>query len=338
MNIAVVFGGISPERNVSIAGGIAVVKALQELGHTVKPIDPAYGANGLRNIEELEAVTSFPTDEELAQFSTKSLIECVNSELFDNVDVVFILLHGHNGEDGKFQALLDLRGVPYTGSGVKASSLAIDKLSSKILFQAAGIPTPSYIPVRKDEIDDYDFYKQVRSELGKNVIVKPNDQGSTIGITHVKSGILEDIQLAAKNAAKYSDRLIIEQFIKGREITVGMLGDEALPIVEILPDTGFYDYEHKYTKGKTEYVCPADILEDIDDFTRNAGYTAYRVLGCRGFGRVDFRLDEDGQPFCLEVNTIPGFTELSLVPMAAKEIGMDFKELCQRIIDLALEE
>ena len=336
MKIAVVFGGISPERNVSISGGLAVIKALKSFGHEVVAIDPAYGKYCLRNIEDIEPKSGYPSKEELAEFPPRNLIDAVNSDAFDGVELAFLVLHGQYGEDGKIQALLDLRGIPYTGSNVKASSLAIDKISSKMIFMAAGIPTPEWIVITKDHIDNYDAYEEIREQLGNHIVIKPNDQGSTIGISIVKGGNLDDIGDAIKEAFKYSDKVLVEKFIEGRELTVGVIGDEALPVIEIAPQDGFYDYEHKYQKGMTEYICPADISHDIADFTMNSGYTAFRALGCSGFGRTDFRLDNDGMIYCLEVNTIPGFTETSLVPMAAAEVEIEFPELCERIINIAL--
>jgi D-alanine-D-alanine ligase len=230
-----------------------------------------------------------------------------------------------------------LRGIPYTGSGIKASAVSIDKITSKMMFTASGIITPPWVVVKKRDYENFDFYKEVRAELGSKLVVKPNDQGSTIGISVVTGGNLDDIKDAVFEASKYSNQVLIEKFIDGREITVGIVGDDVLPTIEIKPEGGYYDYEHKYTKGKTEYICPAEISEDIEEFTQDMAYLAFQVLGCEGFARADFRLDEDGQPFILEMNTIPGFTETSLVPKAAKAIGLEFPELCQKIIDITLE-
>ncbi|MFP4527589.1 MAG: D-alanine--D-alanine ligase [Candidatus Kapaibacterium sp.] len=338
MKIAVLFGGISPERNVSIAGGRAVVDALRSKGHDVLAIDPAYGADGLRNGEELATISQIPDEEMLAGFSPRRLIECVNSPLFDDVDVAFLVLHGKWGEDGTIQSLLKMRGIPFTGSQVKASSLAMDKISSKMMFLSAGIPTPQWATLRKEYIDDYDILEELRSEIGPEMVIKPNDQGSTIGITIIRDGNLDDINEGIRKAFKYSDRALAEKFIEGRELTVSVVGDTVLPVIEIIPEEGYYDYEHKYTKGKTEYVCPAEITDDVTEFIQGMADTAYNVLGCEGFGRVDFRLDEEGQPFCLEVNTIPGFTATSLVPMASRTAGTEFPELCEKIINLALNK
>ena len=336
MKIAVIFGGISPERNVSIAGGKSVIEALREKGHEVIPVDPAFGAEGYMNGKEIIVSETAVTDEELAKFSPRSYIECINSDIFDDIDVAFLVLHGQYGEDGLIQSLLELRGVPYTGSKVRASSTAIDKSASKMMFSAAGLLTPSWTIAKEEDADNYDLLADVRSDIGNRLVVKPNDQGSTIGISMILDGNLDDISAAIKEAAKYSDRIIIEQYIEGREITVGIVGREALPVIEIIPESGFYDYKHKYSKGHTEYVCPAEIPEDISDFVRDQTQTAYLVLGCSGFGRADFRLDEDGRPWIMEMNTIPGFTSTSLVPKAAKELGYEFGDLCEMIINEAL--
>jgi len=337
MNVAVIFGGISPERNVSISGGRAVYKALKEKGYNVIPVDPAYGVEGANKGLELIESDSLPPMDLYKSFSTKKMIECVNSEIFGNIDLAFLVVHGQNSEDGTIQSLLHLRNIIYTGSGIKSSSLSIDKIASKMMFSAAGIITPPWTPVRKKDYENYDNYEEIRGELGNHLVIKPNDQGSTIGITIVDNGNLDDIKNAVLHAAQYSNSVLIEKFIEGRELTVGIVGDDILPVIEIIPQAGFYDYEHKYTKGKTEYICPADIPEDIEGFTQDMAFLAFQVLGCSGFARADFRLDDDGQPFILEMNTIPGFTETSLVPKAAKQIGIEFPELCEKIINLTLE-
>jgi D-alanine-D-alanine ligase len=338
MNIAVLFGGISSEREVSINGGKAVVKALTELGHNVLPIDPALGKNSLIKPEIFLSPDFEPTQIDYNTCNPKNLIDCINSELFDNVDCAFIVLHGKYGEDGRIQALLELRGIPYTASGVKASANAIDKNGSKMLFLAAGIPTPAWVVIHPKDYENHELFDEIRKEMGGNLVIKPNEQGSTIGITIIEDSNLDEIQNAVLVASEYCETVLIERYIEGRELTVGIIGDEALPIIEIVPEDGFYDYEHKYTKGRTEYICPAELTEDIQEFTQTLAMSAYNVLGCSGFARADFRLNEEGQSFLLEVNTIPGFTALSLVPMAAAELGIEFPELCERIIELGIEE
>lgn len=339
MKIAVLFGGISTERNVSISSGKAVIEALRGSGHDVVAVDPAFGAESIERSEAiLSDISAYPTKEELAAFSPKNMIECVNSNIFNDIDVAFNLLHGQYGEDGRIQALLEMRGIKYTGSGVKASALAMDKLSSKMLMSAAGVLTPEWAVVRKGDTVDYDSVKALRKNFGSDLCIKPNDQGSTIGISVIRDGNLDDMEHGIKEALKYSDIVIIERFIDGREITATVIGDEAYPIVEIIPDSGFYGYEEKYVKGHTEYVCPAEIDEGIAEFTQNMALALHDVIGCEGFTRSDFRLDDEGQPFCLEINTVPGFTSTSLVPKSAKAVGIEFDELCNIIIELALKK
>lgn len=339
MKIAVLFGGISTERNVSISSGKAVVEALNNLGYEVLPIDPAFGADSLvRSEAQLTDISAIPSEDELKLFSPKNLIECVNSTVFDNVDLVFNVMHGKWGEDGRIQSLLEMRGIKYTGSGVKASALAMDKIASKMVMNSAGILTPAWYVVRKNDLIDLELAKEIRKDLGGELCIKPNNQGSTIGITVINDGNLDDIENGIHTALKYSDTVVVEEFIHGREITSAVVGTDTYPIVEIIPDSGFYGYEEKYVKGHTEYECPADIDEGIAEFTQNMSLLLHQVVGCAGFTRSDFRLDDEGQPYCLEINTVPGFTATSLVPKAAKAAGIEFEELCKNIINLALEK
>ncbi len=337
MKIAVLFGGLSKERSVSINGGKAVINALIDTEHDVIGIDPALGINFEKSADILNGNLVL-SEEDLSKISSRSYIDCINSSAFDDVDCAFIVLHGTYGEDGRVQALLELRGIPFTGSGVMASSLAMNKEATKMVFAANGVLTPDGLLVNKSDWDNFDLIKEMRSNLGDKLVVKPNEQGSTIGLTIIKNGNLDDISHAIKLACEYSKSALVEKYIAGRELTVGVVGDSILPVIEIVPEDGFYDFEHKYTKGKTHYICPADLSPDIEEFMMSMAEIAYKSLGCEGFGRVDFRLDDDGQPFCLEVNTVPGFTELSLVPMAAKEIGIEFKDLCLKLIEIALNK
>jgi D-alanine-D-alanine ligase len=338
MKVAVLLGGISQERNVSIAGGIAVLEAMKELGYEAIAVDPAYGADGIRNQDELTIVKTPPTKEELSQFSPKSYLECVNSEIFDDVEVAFNVLHGTYGEDGRMQSLLELRGIPCTGSNSKANAIGMDKFISKMLFTVSQIPTPPGDIMDNSLLGDYDYYEELRALYQGQLVIKPNDQGSTVGTSIILDGNLDDIHTAFEAALKFSKAIIVERFIPGREITVGIIGGQALPIVEIVPTSGFYDYEAKYAGGQSEYICPADLPEDVIEFTQNMALSAYTALDCSGFARVDFRLTEEFQPFILEVNTIPGFTATSLVPMAAKATGQEFPELCKEIIELAMKK
>lgn len=336
MNIAVLLGGISPERNISMVSGRAAINALRSLGHTVTAIDPSRGANCILSDEEVAAATPRAvTDEELAAFRPAALMECVASPAFDGIDCAFILLHGRYGEDGYIQSLLDLRGIPYTGSTMLASAAAMDKGLSKMLFQVAGIPTAPWVTLTPEQADDHAVIEQVMTEIEGGLVVKPNDQGSTVGMTILDAPNVDSLSEAVRIAGQYSSTILIERYISGRELTVAVLGDEALPIIEIAPKEGYYDYTNKYTKGKTEYHCPADLTPEVEDHVRNLAVAAHHVLGCRAYSRIDFRLREDNIPFCLEVNTIPGFTETSLVPMAARAADMEFPALCEEIMRLS---
>jgi D-alanine-D-alanine ligase len=244
-------------------------------------------------------------------------------------DVLFLALHGGQGEDGTLQALLDLTRVPYTGSGHLASALAMDKDLSKKLFRAAGVPTADWLmaPASVDE---------VRSALGFPVIVKPSKQGSTVGLTLVKQPNM--LPAAIEEAFQFDDEVMIEQFIAGRELTVGILGDEALPVGEIIPKHEIYDYECKYTAGMAEERFPADLSPSETAIIQALARRAFDALKLRGYARIDFRMATDGTFFCLEANTLPGMTQLSLIPQAAAASGIGFGELCERIVRLALDQ
>ncbi|MFM8771262.1 MAG: D-alanine--D-alanine ligase [Candidatus Kapaibacterium sp.] len=333
MKIAVLLGGISPERNISLLSGRAAVFALRDLGHTVVAIDPMRGAGQPLSDNELhEAMAREVTADELRAFDPAKLLECIASPLFDGVDAAFILLHGKYGEDGYVQSLLDLRGIPYTGSTMVASATAMDKGLSKVLFQSAGIPTAPWVNLTHDQFDDEGLFESVLREMPGRLVVKPNDQGSTVGMTIVDEPDVESLQTAVRLAGAFTESVMIEAYIPGRELTVAVLGDEALPVIEIVPKEGYYDFENKYVMGKTEYHCPADISDVVEEHVKNLAVAAHSVLACRAYSRVDFRLTDEGMPFCLEVNTIPGFTATSLVPMAARASGMEFPELCEEIL------
>jgi D-alanine-D-alanine ligase len=341
MNIIVLTGGNSSERNVALASGRAIAKGLRESGHKVKVIDPIYGADQPDESAIFEGHTTvgeeFPTAEELNTYSSRKVLECIQSVHFDNTDIVFLGLHGKFGEDGKIQSLLEMRGVKYTGSGVTSSAMAMDKDISKIMFNYCNIPTPRWFMIRKGMNDLLKIDENIKLEMGYPAVIKPNDEGSTVGLSIVEPDV-EDTQLGSslELAFRYSDKIMIEQFIAGRELTVAILGNEALPVVEIKPKDGFYDYEHKYTRGMTEYFCPADLPEKLALELREKSLMAHNALGCRAYSRVDFRLNPNGEYFCLEVNTLPGMTELSLVPKAAGGIGMSFPALLNKIIEYSL--
>ncbi|MYM87882.1 D-alanine--D-alanine ligase [Rugamonas sp. FT82W] len=299
--VGVLYGGRSAEREVSIMSGNGVLAALQSKG-----IDAHLFDTGVRSLAELAA------------------------EKFDRV---FIALHGRFGEDGSLQGALELLGIPYTGSGVMASSVGMDKITTKIVWLAAGLPTPRYAVLNAGS--DLDA---VCADLGLPLIVKPPHEGSTIGITKV--GAAGEFKAAFDIAAALDDSVLAEEFVTGREFTVAMLGSGAnarpLPVVEIVAPQGNYDYQNKYFTDDTKYFCPAVLPEALTQEMQRLAVLAYRAIGCEGWGRVDFLLREsDQKPFLLEVNTSPGMTGHSLVPMAARAEGISYEDLCVEILRTA---
>ena len=325
MKIAVLMGGLSSEREISLRTGRGVAQALRNLGHDVAAVDAANGRTLPSGEEERAAL---PT-EALEPAGTTAL---ARPETLAGADVVFIALHGAAGENGTLQALLDLAGKTYTGSGMLASALAMHKAISKRIFAQAGIPTPRW---RLLEPGEGASAVDLEALGGLPLVVKPNEEGSSVGLTIVRE--LSELDPAITLAAKLG-AVLIEEFIEGRELTVAVLGDEALPIVEIRPKSGLYDYESKYTAGRSEYFCPADLPPAVAQRVSALGLESARVLGCRGVSRADFRLDAEGVAYCLEVNTVPGLTPTSLVPMAAKAHGLSYDQLVQRMVELALDD
>ncbi len=299
MKMGVLFGGNSAEREVSLSSGKAIIAACKALGHDVVELDPQNGMERL--IPDLTVL-----------------------------DVVFNSLHGGDGENGVIPGFLQVLGICYTGSGNEASAICMDKRVSKALVHRKGFATPHWISFGKDD----PIPSMVDMEFP--IVVKPNDQGSTIGLTVVRE--ISGIENAIVLARKYASVVLIEEFIAGREITVAVIGDSAYPIVEIVPSHDLYDYECKYTKGMTDYFCPADIEKYITKAIQDSAVKIHKLLGCRHYSRMDYRLDENGKAWFLEVNTLPGMTETSLVPKAAGAAGLSFPELIQTIIDEALKE
>jgi D-alanine-D-alanine ligase len=343
MNIALITGGPSSEREVSLSSGRSILKSLRELNHSVKVIDPIYGAENIP--EEIifgdkisKTSPSFEKLQILKEKSNRKILECINSALFDDIDIAFLALHGKFGEDGKVQTLLEYRGIYYTGSGIFSSALEMDKDFSKNVLELYGFKTPLWITISRDSFKNTDsINKIITDKIGYPCVIKPNDEGSTVGLSIIQPDV-EDAQLPAAidTAFKYSDKIIIEECIDGMEITVPVIGQEAFPVIHIIPKDGFYDYEHKYTKGMTEYICPADITGDITEKAKELSLKAHNLLGCSVYSRVDFILNNKNELYCLEVNTLPGMTETSLVPKSAKAAGMEFTELIERIIQLSL--
>ena len=292
--VAVLMGGRSAERDISLDSGSRVLAALQRQGVDAQAFDPAE-----RPLSDLAAF-----------------------------DRAFIALHGRYGEDGTIQGALELMGVAYTGSGVMASAVGMDKWRTKLIWRAAGLPMPNFIML--DENCDFEAAER---HLGLPIFVKPACEGSSIGITRVSRA--GQLQSAYREAAKHDTLVIAEQAISGGEYTVAVLGDEALPVVRIVPATEFYDYEAKYLRNDTQYLCPCGLPEAREREMRAQALEAFRILGCRGWGRVDFLMDERGAAYLLEINTSPGMTDHSLVPMAARAAGISYEQLVWRVLEQA---
>jgi D-alanine-D-alanine ligase len=345
MNIAVLLGGYSAERDVSLASGLRIAQALRERGHTVTCVDPAAidarGVLGRVEEERLLAAGVGSTPPSLDALAGLGYGQGgIRPELADwpavrAADLCFLALHGGQGEDGTLQALLDLAGIRYTGSGHLASALAMDKHLSKVLFRAAGVGTADWRMAPRlgaaDAAGRQRFTDEVTGALGLPVIVKPSKQGSSVALTVVRDAAA--LWPAVDLAFRYDDAVMVERFVAGRELTVGILGDEALPVLEILPKHEIYDYECKYTPGMAEERV-ADLAPEQAAEAQRQARLAFGALQLGGYARIDFRMDGSGAFFCLEANTLPGMTALSLIPQAAAAAGILFPSLCERIVAL----
>ena len=334
MKITVLMGGESAERNVSLASGIRIVLALRSRGHDVIAFDPSRGR--IDEAEEQRLATSKvgtepPSLDSLAKTTGGAFLHGLETlPEISQADVVFLALHGGMGEDGTIQALLDMAHVKYTGTGHLSSALAMDKDLSKKLFLAGGVQTADWLmaPASVEEVE---------KALGFPVVVKPSKQGSTVGLSVVKQP--EQLEPAITEAWRYDDEVMIEKFIPGRELTVGILGDRALPVGEIKPVHEIYDYECKYTAGMATEEFPAALSAEQTSRVQQQALAAFRSLKLRGYARIDFRLAEsddeegEGEFYCLEANTLPGMTELSLIPQGAAAAGITFPDLCEAIVN-----
>lgn len=294
--VAVLLGGKSAEREVSLMSGAAVLEALRSRGIDAHGFDPAQ-----RPLEDL---------------------------LREGFARAFIALHGRYGEDGTVQGALELLNIPYTGSGVMASALAMDKWRTKLVWQAVGIPTPRF-----EMLTAASDFAAVVAKLGLPIIVKPSREGSTIGLTKVTQG--DQLEAAFHLAVKHDAMVLAEQFMSGSELTASILGDTALPLIRIAAASGLYDYHAKYFADDTQYFCPSGLPQAQEQVLQTLALRAFQIVGCSGWGRVDIMLDQNGAPHLLEVNTSPGMTSHSLVPMAAKVHGLAFPDLVIRILDSA---
>lgn len=298
--VGVLYGGQSAEREVSLMSGAGVCEALRSQG----------------------------VDAHLFDTGTQSLAQLAD----EHFDRVFIALHGRYGEDGTMQGALELLGLPYTGSGPLASCLAMDKITTKRVWAQHGLPTPRF-----RVLDAQSDLGMVADALGLPLIIKPPHEGSTLGVTRVDD--VSQLSEAYQLAARFDDVVLAEQFIRGRELTVPILGSgaaaHALPVIEIVAPEGNYDYEHKYLSNDTQYVCPAHLGDELTERIMRLAQQSYLALGCEGWGRADFMLDQEGEPWLLEMNTSPGMTSHSLVPMGAAAIGMSYAQLCLEILSTA---
>jgi len=295
--VAVLLGGRSAEREISLMSGKGVLEALRAKGVDAQPFDPA--------------------ERDLLELRREGFARC------------FIALHGRGGEDGTLQGALEVLGLPYTGSGVMGSAIAMDKWRTKMIWIANGLPTPRYRILQAG-----DDWAAVARELGLPLIVKPANEGSTLGLTKVTeaSALAAAYELAA---AKYKDLALAEQFIDGPEYTASIVGDEALPLIRIEAPQGNYDYQNKYFTDATKYHCPAGLAPAQERALQALALDAFRLAGCSGWGRVDLMLDAQGAPWLLEINTSPGMTGHSLVPMAARAVGLSYEDLCVKILESA---
>jgi D-alanine-D-alanine ligase len=339
LNVAVLMGGISRERDISLSTGRQIVAALNSAKYRAFALDSVTLAGGAKSLPPTgDARLTGATASQGSELVPLSLGTLADADAPGRPDVVFLALHGRGGEDGTIQGLLDLLGIPYTGSGVLASALAMDKAMTKVVLGAAGIPTPGQIVVeRRCAPSAAELDARVRATFGYPVIVKPNAEGSTIGCSRVKES--SELAAALEDALACDTRVLVEEYVTGVEITAGVLGNEepeVLPLVEIVTPDGFYDYRAKYDTGGSKHIIPARISETAAARARDYALRSHTLLGCRGMSRTDFIVRDD-VPVVLEVNTIPGMTPTSLLPDAARAAGISFEALLDRLIASALE-
>lgn len=336
LNIVVLAGGISTEREISIVSGTMVCRALRERGHRAVLIDVYCGVEQPSVFEEeysIEAAAAYMRsfDAQIGQlrrtrkqfFGPNVLKACAQA------DVVFMALHGEDGEGGKVQAVFDLMGICYTGSGPLGSAVAMDKGLSRKLFAADGVPVAAGIVIKKNHVR----IPASVNGVGLPCVVKPCCGGSSVGVEIVHTE--EAYQSALTAAFGYEDEVVVEQYISGREFSVGVVDGEAYPVIEIAPIVGFYDYTNKYKAGSTVETCPADLSREAAEKMQKYAEKAYRALKLQCYARIDFMMDQDGEMYCLEANTLPGMTPTSLLPQEAAVLGMNFGELCEKLIEVS---
>lgn len=340
MKIAVVCGGLSNERDVSITSGSCVARALREKGHKVVLVDLYYGYSG----DYTDPAELFEREQEDFRYCVaeetpdieKMLADGDGSRIGRNVieicraaEISFLALHGEDGENGKLQATFDMYGIKYTGSGYLGSAIAMNKELSKIMFRHNGINTPPGIVLEKGA--------KSHEDVGFPCVVKPCSGGSSVGTSIVHGR--DEYEQALEIAFKFENRVLVEKYVKGRELTVGVIDGKAMPVIEIIPKSGWYDYKNKYQAGLTEEICPAPISEEETDKVQRLAERVSAALMIDVYCRADFLLNEaDGELYCLEANTLPGMTPTSLVPQMGAAQGMDFGEVCEKIIEVSMEK
>ena len=344
MYIAVICGGLSAERDVSISSGTGAARALRARGHKVALVDLFLGnpsaVKDPRSVFTSDAGDSVysvrETEPDLdkirAQRGGKGLIGPGVIEICRAADIAFLALHGAEGENGKLQACLDLYGVPYTGSGYLGSAIAMDKDLTKRVVAPLGVKTPAWMLVESNGMDIDAVCAQVKLPC----VVKPDDSGSSIGVSIANDE--QELRAALEAAAREGSRILIEQYIRGREVQIGILGDKALPSIEIIPAEGFYDYRNKYQPGAAKEITPAEIPAETEQRLADAALTVFHALNLSAYSRADFILDAEGELWFLEINTLPGMTPTSLVPQEAAAVGISYSELCEQIIAAALHK
>lgn len=348
MNIVVLAGGLSTERDVSIKTGSQVAKALKENGHKVILLDVFMGYSdkevdltGIFDIADeisiqVNDIPSTAPDLAKVKASRADQSDCFFGPNVIGIcrmaDIVFMALHGENGENGKLQAAFDLFGVKYTGSDYLSSAIAMDKDLAKQFFRAGGIPTPRGISMTKDAREN-DISKL---DVDFPCVVKPCCGGSSIGVTIARND--EEFVTALDDAFQWENELVIEEYVKGREFSVGVISGKALPIIEIAPLEGFYDYKNKYKAGSAVETCPAELSEELTKQMQHYAEEVAKVIGLDTYSRIDFLLNEKNEMFCLEANTLPGMTPTSLLPQEANVVGMNFNQLCEKLIEISLQK
>lgn len=341
MKVVVLAGGISTERDVSLSSGVMIYNALKKNGHQAILLDVYLGYTGedTENIfdkeedwagefgviseenPDIEQIKAMRTDGEKNFFGPNVIAIC------QAADVVFMALHGENGENGKIQACFDLMGIRYTGTDYVSSALCMDKGIAKDIFAAYGIPTPKGIRLKKGE--------RINDSVPFPCIVKACCGGSSVGVSIAYSE--QDYEAALQEAFRYDSEVVVEQYIKGREFSVGVMDGKALPVIEIAPLTGFYDYKNKYQAGSTVETCPAELSQEKTEEMQKLAETAFKALRLKNYGRMDFMMSEQGDIYCLEANTLPGMTPTSLLPQEAAAVGLNFGDLCEKIMRIALQ-